>query len=146
MRNIALTTIFLIAINSLSTGATAQNIYKCGDTYSQQACPGAVVVNAADKRTREQKSQTDAATGRDARTANAMASARLQQEKIDIAANTPSAKPATAEPAPQRLFRPAQTRVKKKKGTEQTGGKPTANGNTKQALKKTSARKNEIQP
>lgn len=144
MRHIALTTIVLIAINALSTGATAQTIFKCGDTYSQLACPGAIVVNAADKRTDEQKSQTDAATGRDARTANAMESARLKQEKIDITVNTLSAKPARAEPAPKRLTKPAQTRIKKKNGTEQVGAQTAAGRNAKPALKKTTARKNEI--
>jgi hypothetical protein len=81
--------IILIAATHFCTWATAQNVYKCGDAYSQQACPGGVAVNADDPRTSEQKSQADLATQRDARTANAMEKARLQQEAKDIAANTP---------------------------------------------------------
>lgn len=85
--------IFLIATIALSTGAIAQNVYKCGDAYSQTPCPGGATVDAADQRTPVQKTQADLATRRDARAADAMEKARLQQEKTDIAANTPTVKP-----------------------------------------------------
>lgn len=85
--------IFLIATIALSTGAMAQNVYKCGDAYSQTPCPGGATVDAADQRTSVQKTQADLATRLDARAADAMEKARLQQEKTDVAANTPTVKP-----------------------------------------------------
>ena len=91
--------IVLIAIGALSTAAAGQNAYKCGDSYSQLPCPGGVVVNAADQRTAAQKAQADAASSRAARTADAMEKARLQQERLDLAANTPMARPAGVEAA-----------------------------------------------
>lgn len=95
MPSLALTlnAVFLIAHFALSTEAAAQNIYKCGDTntYSQLPCTGGIVVDTADPRTAAQKTQADLATDRNARTADAMEKARLRQEAIDIAANTPIA-------------------------------------------------------
>lgn len=88
--------IFLIAITALTTGAMAQNVYKCGDAYSQTPCSGGATVDAADQRTPVQKTQADLATRRDAQAADAMEKARLQQEKTDIAANTPTVKPDVA--------------------------------------------------
>ena len=41
MRFVALNTIILIAACALSTGATAQKTYKCGNSYSQLPCPAA---------------------------------------------------------------------------------------------------------
>ncbi|NDP38148.1 MAG: hypothetical protein GZ093_05275 [Rhodoferax sp.] len=82
-----------IATLALSTGAGAQNVYKCGNTYSHMACPDGEVIDATDQRSSAQKYQTDQAVGRDARLADAMQKARLKQEKKDLAANTPSKKP-----------------------------------------------------
>ena len=82
MQSPPLKAVVLIAIATvLSTGASAQNTYKCGDTYSQLPCPGGIIVNTTDKRTSAQKTQSDLATARDARTAEAMEKARLQREK-----------------------------------------------------------------
>ena len=103
--------IFLIAISAFSTWAGAQNTYKCGDTYSQLPCPGSVVVDTADKRTSAQKAQTDSAAARDARTATAMEKTRLEQEKKDLAANTPPLKPDTLPTA----VNAGTSKVKKKK-------------------------------
>lgn len=84
-----LNAILFMACCALSTLATAQITYKCGDSYSQTPCPGAVVIDTADNRTAEQKLQADSATGRDARIAAAMQKTRLEQEKRDLAANKP---------------------------------------------------------
>lgn len=90
--------IILIAINSLFTPARAQIIYKCGDSYSAQACPGGVIVNATDQRTSDQKDQADRATASDLKTANALESARLKQEAKDLAANTPAQQALSTQP------------------------------------------------
>lgn len=125
MQNPSLNALVLIAITALSTAASAQNVYKCGDTYSQLPCPGGVVVDATDQRTSAQKAQSDLATGRDARTAEAMEKARLQQEKIDLAANTPRVKPASPDKAKNTQTSPAKKRKQaSKKRVDKKGVAP----------------------
>ena len=87
MQIVTLNAICLIALCALSTPTAAQIVYKCGDSYSQAPCAGAVVIDTADNRTAEQKLQSDLAAGRDARMAAAMQKTRLEQEKRDLAAN-----------------------------------------------------------
>lgn len=91
MQGPSLIAVFLAASCALSTGATAQSVYKCGGSYSQLPCPGGVLIDTTDQRSAAQKAQSDLATVRDARKADAMETARLQQEKEDLAANTPKA-------------------------------------------------------
>ena len=142
MQSPPLNAIVLIAIATvLSTGASAQNTYKCGDTYSQLPCPGGVIVNATDKRTSAQKTQSDLATARDARTADAMEKARLQQEKIDIAANTPTVKPASPDKANN--TQTIQVKKKKKKEQEYFIAQIPGEKKKKQALKKNADKKGE---
>lgn len=97
--------ILFVAVCALSAGARGQNVYKCGNVYSQMPCPGSQVIDTADKRTPAQKIQTDLASSRDARLADAMENARLKQEKKDLAANTPAKKP---------LDQPASAKTPKK--------------------------------
>ncbi|MDO8249764.1 MAG: hypothetical protein Q7T78_08640 [Rhodoferax sp.] len=114
MQNRTLNAIFLIAFFALSTGAGAQNTYKCGSTYSQLPCAGGVVVDTADQRTSAQKTQADLTTDQNARTADAMEKARLRQEKMDIAANTPSAPKARTDAVIRRSMTPAKAKQKQK--------------------------------
>ena len=141
MQVTTLNAIFLIATSALSTGVAAQNTYKCGDTYSQLPCPGGVVVDVTDQRTSAQKMQSDLATGRDARTAEAMEKARLQQEKIDIAANTPTVKPASPDKANN--TQTIQVKKKKKKEQEYFTAQIPGEKKKKQALKKNADKKGE---
>ncbi len=96
MRRVTLNTIFLIAASAVSMTAAAQKTYKCGNSYSQLPCPDGVVIDTADPRTPEQKSQADAATRRDALAGEALEKSRLEQEKRALAARTPPPPP----PAP----------------------------------------------
>ena len=98
MNNALTYAIILIAINFSFTPVRAQIIYKCGESYSAQPCPGGVIVNATDQRTSDQKDQADRATARDLKTANAMESARQEQEAKDLAANTPAQQALSTEP------------------------------------------------
>ena len=66
----------------------AQTTYKCGSSYSQTPCPGGTTVDTNDPRTSDQKRQTDLATLRDAKVANAMETSRLKKEKADLASST----------------------------------------------------------
>lgn len=92
-----LKTLCLVAAAAVSTWAAAQTIYKCGDSYGQQPCPGAVIIDAADQRTSDQKKQTDLATARIAQSADAMEKARIKQAQIDLAANTAPAQANSGE-------------------------------------------------
>ena len=90
---------FLIATNLITTGVWGQNIYKCGNTYSQQPCPGGTLVDASDARTSEQKKASDLASQRNAKAADALEQARLKKEKTEQQALTASKKPAKAASA-----------------------------------------------
>lgn len=72
--------IFLIASCALSTGAQCQEVFRCGDSYSQKPCANAVVVNVDDARSPAQKAEADAVTRRELASANAMEKARLKEE------------------------------------------------------------------
>lgn len=90
--------IFLIATGAVLTSAQAQNVYRCGDSYSQSPCPGGVAIDAGDSRTKGQKAQADAATQRDRQTASALEKERLKQEAA-VSPATPKADAAKASPA-----------------------------------------------
>ena len=90
--------IFLVTASALSMSAAAQTVYKCGQTYSQTPCPGAVPLSVDDGRSAAQKAQSQAVIKQDAKNAEAMQKDRLAQEKRDLAANQPQAK-ALAGPA-----------------------------------------------
>ncbi|WP_157979304.1 hypothetical protein [Rhodoferax ferrireducens] len=112
MHNRTVNAIFLVASCALSTGAGAQNTYKCGNTYSQLPCTGGVVIDTSDQRTPAQKTQADLATDRNAQTAAAMEKARLRQEEMDIAANT--APPPKAHTAAVKRSSATQTKARQK--------------------------------
>ncbi|MDO9195067.1 hypothetical protein [Rhodoferax sp.] len=134
--------IVLIATIALSTGAMAQNIYKCGDTYSQTPCPGGAIVDAADQRTPGQKTQADLATRRDARAADALEKARLKQEKAAIAANAPTVKPEVASTATDTST--AYAKKKKKKTPEHFTAQIPGKKKQKQSAKKRPEKKDEL--
>ncbi len=94
MQSFALNAILMLATIAFSTGTQAQTTYRCANSYSQTPCPGGVAIDATDARTPAQKAQADQASKRDARIAEAMEKARLQQEARDLADNTPPLKPA----------------------------------------------------
>lgn len=71
----------LAALWGIAVPVAAQTVYRCGGSYSDEPCPGATIVSAADPRNPEQQAQTEAATLRDARTARLMEQARLKTER-----------------------------------------------------------------
>jgi hypothetical protein len=77
-----------IAANAVMTGVQAENIYKCGNTYSQSPCSGGKLMSVDDSRDPQQKLQQDAATQRDAELAKEMEKTRLANEKALRAAET----------------------------------------------------------
>ncbi len=76
-------TIFIVFL-ALCTGASAQNVYKCGNSYSQTPCPGAQTINVDDARTAAQKKQTEAAVRWDAKEAQSLEKTRMAQEKAAL--------------------------------------------------------------
>jgi hypothetical protein len=94
MQKVTPVAVLFIAACASSTGASAQTTYRCGNSYSQQPCAGGVVLDPRDRRDSSQKVQSDTATLRDARAAEARQAERLAQEQKDLLANTPRS-PAT---------------------------------------------------
>ncbi|ROZ79712.1 hypothetical protein [Ramlibacter sp. WS9] len=74
-----------------------QNVYRCGNTYSQQPCADGKLVAASDSRSAAQKSQTDEATKRDSKAADAMEKARVKEEAKPVPVGMPADKPASAQ-------------------------------------------------
>ena len=85
MKNFASSAIFLIAACAICTGAWGQKVYRCGASYSNIPCAGAVTVDTADARSKTQKTQSDNSTARDSTVANTMETARKQDEARAIA-------------------------------------------------------------
>ena len=100
--------------------AWAQTTYKCGNSYSQQPCPGGTVVDTADPRTRAQKTQAEQATQRDAKLASELEKSRLQKEKNRSGDGQPQAK------APAKPHRPNQQQHEQQSGDfkAQAAGEP----------------------
>jgi hypothetical protein len=73
----------LLLLLALACGPTAlaAKVYRCGNSYSQTPCEGAVELAADDPRSPDQKAAADRAIADNARTAAAMEKARLQAEK-----------------------------------------------------------------
>lgn len=115
------------------SAAGAQPIYRCGDSYSQQPCPGGKVVDADDARSAGQKAQTDQAVRRDAKAAEALEKARLKDEAQPAQLVMPT--PKAQEPA-----RPAAA-PKLKKPEQFTAIAPKKPGETDKKKKKKAAKK-----
>jgi hypothetical protein len=75
--------LFLIAMLSITTETSAQNAYKCGNTYSAVPCAGGIAIDTQDNRTSAQKSQSESATAKTAKAGDAMEKARLAHERAD---------------------------------------------------------------
>jgi hypothetical protein len=78
---------FLLAVSAVPAGVAAQNVYRCGNAYSQKPCSDGVAVDVQDKRTPEQKAESDALIKRDSAAANAMEKTRLKEEAQQRANN-----------------------------------------------------------
>lgn len=82
--------LILIAFTALFTSASAQIVYKCGESYGQTPCPGGSALNVEDSRSLAQKQQTEETTRRDAKQAQTLEKDRLAQEKAALK-HTPAA-------------------------------------------------------
>jgi hypothetical protein len=117
--------------------AAAQQIYRCGDSYSQQRCAGGTLVQAEDARSAGQSSQTRQAAERDAKAADAMEKARLKEEGKPAQAYIPPAK--VQETAPQTSS--TESGAKAKKPAYFTATSPKKPGDAASQKKKKKAKK-----
>ncbi len=92
----------------------AQPVYRCGGSYSNQPCPGGVVVPTEDPRSAAQRAQTDAATKRDAQSAQAMEKERLKQEAVPAQATIPASAPQPVASEPEKIVARARAKAKPK--------------------------------
>jgi hypothetical protein len=126
--------VLLLALCAVS--AQAQNVYRCGESYSTQPCPGGTVVPTDDPRSAAQRAQADAATKRDARSAQVLEKERLRQEGKPAPATILAPAPADA-PADDRKARKASL----KKPDQFTAVEPRKPGETHAKKMKKKAKK-----
>lgn len=124
--------ILLAWATAWACGAAAQTVYRCGDSYSQQPCPGGQPVQAEDARSATQRAQTTDAVRRDAKAADVMEQARLKEEAKPTAALIP---PPKAE-EPQDPRERTDSAAKARKPPYFTAVSPKKPGATKTAKKK----------
>jgi hypothetical protein len=136
MKNLPIALLCLAASGFISQAA-GQDIYRCGDSYGQQRCPGGTLVQAEDARSAAQGSQTSLAAQRDARTADAMEKARLKEEAKPVQAYIP---PPKVQEAGQEPLRTAGG-MKTKKPVHFTATSPRKPGETGAKNKKKKAKK-----
>ena len=115
MRHRMSNAIIFIATCAISTWASAQNAYRCGNTYSQTPCANGKTIDVADSRSADQKKQTDAATASTAKAGDTLEKSRLAQEKRDLAANKARAVVIAPIAAPAPPPQPVTYAKKKKK-------------------------------
>ena len=132
----------LLALCAHWLPAQAQNVYRCGESYSNQPCAGATVVPTDDPRSAAQRAQTDAATRRDARSAQVLESERLKQEGKPAQAVIPETAPQAVAPPTDRTL----TKARPKKPELFTAVAPRKPGDAapkkkKKAEKKTAKKK-----
>ncbi len=65
---------------ALAATAPAQTVYRCGNSYSQQPCPGGNAVDASDSRTPEQRKAHDASVKHEKRAGDTLEKTRQKEE------------------------------------------------------------------
>ena len=102
--SILIATIF-VASCSVSTRASAEEVYRCGSAYSQKPCPDAVKVEVQDSRTPAQKAEADAKTRAETAQVQAIEKVHQKEEAQRRADNAKlaaaEAKKAAAKPHPK---------------------------------------------
>ena len=113
-----------LACSTLAPQALAQAVYRCGSTYSQTPCKGAVTLDINDGRTDAQRHEARKIIERDKKAAKSLETERIQQEKKvaaqDAAARKEGEKSKTAAHGTAQAVPPGhQTKKKPKKGPKQ---------------------------
>jgi hypothetical protein len=84
--------IFFIAAFTAFTGAGAASVYKCGNSYSQVPCSGAVEINTATGPTALRQKEAQKAVQEEKKAAQTMEKERLAEEKAAVKAQQESEK------------------------------------------------------
>lgn len=93
------TTLTVTLLWAAVAGASAQTVYRCGNSYSQAPCPNGVALDVADPRTPAQRAEAQAAAERDAKAADALEKTRVTEENRLAAARAREARAAAAAQA-----------------------------------------------
>lgn len=83
----------------LAAAAQAQAVFRCGNSYSAEACAGGTVVAANDARTADQQQQALAAKKQDARLAQQLSAERRAREQAATGQHAARIGPSEAERA-----------------------------------------------
>jgi hypothetical protein len=86
---------------SVSQGASAQQVYRCGNSYSQTPCAGAVAVSTDDARTDVQRAEARQALSSDKALAKELETRRHQEESLALAREKALASLAVAHKKPE---------------------------------------------
>jgi len=71
---------------ALAATAQAQTVYRCGNSYSQQPCPGGNAIDATDSRSPEQRKAREASVKREQRSADTLEKTRQKEETAALRA------------------------------------------------------------
>ena len=96
-----------LAALSLCHSASAQSVYRCGNSYSQTPCAGAVAVSTDDPRTDDQRAQAKQGLTSDKALAKDLEATRRKDESMALAQmkaaqSSQSKKVAIAKPVPKK--------------------------------------------
>jgi hypothetical protein len=88
-------------VAAASPWATGQTVYRCGSNYSQQPCAGGSAIETPPAPSAADRAQSASVAAADAKRADALQKARLEQEKNAPRAVVPAASPGppVADPA-----------------------------------------------
>jgi len=94
----------------LAVPAPAQTVYRCGNSYSQQPCPGGTAIDTSDQRTPEQRKAAADGAQHQRRTADTLEKQRVKDEvsasraaqQIEKAEQAAAAKRAAQQAAQQK--------------------------------------------
>jgi hypothetical protein len=128
-----------LAFSVLAPQALAQAVYRCGSTYSQTPCKGAVTLDVNDGRTAAQRHEAQKTIERNKLAAKALATERLQQEKKiavqDAAARKEAKKRKMAAQGAAEAVQPGQQIQKKPKKHPKEAELFTATGKKEETKK-----------
>ena len=65
---------------ALATPTQAQTVYRCGNSYSQQPCPGGSAIDANDSRTAEQRRAHEESVRKEQRAGDMLEKNRMKEE------------------------------------------------------------------
>jgi hypothetical protein len=120
IRHRALSCLLLLAFNPM---ALAQPVYRCGNSYSQTPCTGAVPIAADDTRTDAQRTQAKQALSSDKKLSKDLEAARRQDEARELAERK-QAQTATQHAKPQKADEKKESRKPAPPSKKRSAKKP----------------------